>query len=93
MGGIFKSVSKIFRAVTDPIGELFGGSSKKEESAAAPPPPPPAPEPPPTLLTPTAMPTPTSGDQRVAKRRAQAQQLSRRGRDSTILTGDSDSLG
>lgn len=43
-----------------------------------------------TLLNPTAM--PTSSDLKVAQRKAAALQLSRKGRSSTILTGD-DALG
>lgn len=92
MGGIFKNVIKLGSLISDPIGSLFGGSKKSETQQDAAPAPAPAPEPPPTLLTPTEMPTPTSTDQRAAKRRAQAQQLSRKGRDSTILS-DNDTLG
>lgn len=78
MGGIFKAVTKIFDSI------LGGGEDRPMPEAT------PIPETPATLLTPTAL--PTSGDARVAKRKAGAQQLARKGRDSTILT-DPDTLG
>lgn len=57
-------------------GALFGGGKKKE----------PAPEP--QVAAPTVMPEPDDERIRQARRRSIIRQRGRRGRESTILTGD-----
>lgn len=46
-----------------------------------------------SLMTPTVMPTAEGDAQRAARRRSQVEQAKRRGRQSTIMTGNDDSLG
>lgn len=71
---------------------VVGSLLKKEqpqarEQAAAPPPEPEAPK----VEAPTEMPTINDSERRAASRRSIAQQMSRRGRASTILTDQADS--
>jgi hypothetical protein len=49
--------------------------------------------PPATIATPPPMPTPNDAAVQAAQRRSLAQQLGRRGRSSTILTGQDETLG
>lgn len=80
-GTIFASVlPSLFSGVASSlIGSLFGGKSEAQTAAA---PPPPTPE------APTPMPTADDAAAKEAKRRAVVAQIARRGRASTILTGD-----
>lgn len=88
----------ILSSIIDPIG-LFGGKkgssgglfSKVAETLVAQQQP--AAAAPDTLMTPTVMPTAEGDAQRAARRRSQVEQAKRRGRQSTILTGNDDSLG
>lgn len=70
------------------LGSAVGGAFGGTPGASAPPP-----TQAPTAAAPSVMPTPDDEAMRLAKRRSMMQQFQRRGRSSTILTGDSETLG
>lgn len=57
------------------LGGILGGGKKKDKAQPAP-------------AAPAVMPTPDDESVRMARKRAIVQQMGRRGRSSTILTGD-----
>lgn len=59
------------------VGSLFGGDKKPQQQAAPPP-----------VEAPTVMPTPDGQAAKDAQKRSLVAQIQRRGRASTILTGD-----
>lgn len=94
----FKGLQSVFgrdvAGILDPVGNSIFGRTLAKTVQGFTEQQPQAPAAPPTLITPDAMPTPNSGDQRKAKRKSLAEQLARKGRASTILTAaENDTLG
>lgn len=83
-------VKDVVGGIGDVIGTIIGGG--KDESSAPAPPPSPAPAPAVQKETPV-MPTPDDAAVNKAKRQSLQKQAARRGRMSTILTSDSETLG
>lgn len=73
----------IFRAVGRVVKSVLGGGESKPKAPAAPP----------AVSAPTPMPVQDEASVLAAKKRAQAAAAQRRGRASTVLTQDSDTLG
>ena len=83
MGGIAKSLKKVFGGVIGGVASLLGMEQPKIPELPTPP----------VVEPPTPMPLPNDAARRAAARKASAMQRQRQGRASTILTTNIDDTG